>query len=421
MAELHLAVFILVADAQTAGLGVTQVGAGAHLKVLLLTGGPGLNVAGLDLQVCQIAGAALQLTHGDVHGTEQLHREVPQLIVPRLGVLGLADHDHLLLLKLVDAVHTALLNAVRALLLAEAGGVGGQRLGQFVGGNDLVDEPADHGVLAGADQIQVLALDLIHHGVHIRLAHNALHHVAVDHEGGDAVGEALGDHEVPAISQHSLVETGNVTQQVVEAGAGDTAGGVHINAVKALHNVRVIGDGEVRHLGLAEALDLYVGGIVRADGHGGVNDLGDLEHDVVDLLVQLSFQLFQSGQPLSLIGDLLLHSLGLSQLAGVLLGLTHQHADLLAQAVAVGTELVRLLNVGPALAVQLDDLIHQRQLLVLKLLLDVFLHNVGIFPDKLNVEHSSFSLIDLIEIIVMIMFTCSKSLLLIPDTAGPEA
>jgi len=183
----------------------------------------------------------------------------------------------------------------------------------------------------------------------------------------------------------------------------------------------VIGDGEVRHLGLAEALDLYVGGIVRADGHGGVNDLGDLEHDVVDLLVQLSFQLFQSGQPLSLIGDLLLHSLGLSQLAGVLLGLTHQHTDLLAQAVAVGTELVRLLNVGPALAVQLDDLIHQRQLLVLKLLLDVFLHNVGIFPDKLNVEHSSFSLIDLIEIIVMIMFTCSKSLLLIPDTAGPEA
>ncbi len=32
---------------------------------------------------------------------------------------------------------------------------------------DLVDESAHHGVLTGADQVQVLALDLVHHGVHV--------------------------------------------------------------------------------------------------------------------------------------------------------------------------------------------------------------------------------------------------------------
>jgi hypothetical protein len=130
---------------------------------------------------------------------EQLHGELPELFIPGRGFLGPADHDHLLLFELVDAVDAPLLDAVGALLLAEAGGIAGQGLGQGGLGQDLVDEAADHGVLAGADEVEVLALDLVHHGVHVRLgAHDALHHVAVDHKGRDAVGEALADHEVPA-------------------------------------------------------------------------------------------------------------------------------------------------------------------------------------------------------------------------------
>ena len=91
----------------------------------------------------------------------------------------------------MDAVDAPLLDAVGALLLAEAGGIGGEGLGQLVLGDDLVDKLADHGVLGGADKVEILPLDLIHHGVHLGLAHDALHHVAVDHEGGDAEGEAL--------------------------------------------------------------------------------------------------------------------------------------------------------------------------------------------------------------------------------------
>ena len=142
--QLGLAVLILKADAQAAGLSIAEVGAGADLKVLLLAGAPCLNIAALDLQIGQIAGAALQLAHGYLHAAEQLDGVAPHLLVPVHGVLGLADDDHLLLLKLMDTVYAALFNAVRALLLAEAGGVAGESLRELIIGDYLVDELAYH-------------------------------------------------------------------------------------------------------------------------------------------------------------------------------------------------------------------------------------------------------------------------------------
>ena len=290
----------------------------------------------------------------------------------------------------MDAVHAALLDAVGALLLAEAGRVGGEGLGQLVLGEDLVDELADHGVLGGADEVQVLALDLVHHGVHLSLGHNALHHVAVDHEGGDAEGEALVDHKVPGVGQHALVEAGNVAHQVVEAVAGHAAGRVHVDAVKGLHDLGVVGDVKVGGDGLTEALHLHVGGVVGADGHGGINDVGDLEHDVADLLGQLRLQSLQLGQTVGVGLDLGLGLLSLLELGGVLLGLAHQDAHLLGQGVALGAQVLSLSNGGTVLAVQLQHLVHQGQLLILELLLDVFLYHVGVFPDKLDIQHGLF-------------------------------
>ena len=116
----------------------------------------------------------------------------------------------------MNAVDAPLFDAVGTLFLAEAGGVRGQGLGQLFRRDDLVNEPADHGVLGGADQVRILALDLVHHGVHIGLGHDALHHVAVDHEGGNAVGKALADHEVAGVSQHCFVQPRDIAQQVVE-------------------------------------------------------------------------------------------------------------------------------------------------------------------------------------------------------------
>ena len=60
--QVGLAVLALDADVQAACLCIAQVGAGADLKVLLLTGAPCLDIAALDLQVRQVTGAAVQLT-----------------------------------------------------------------------------------------------------------------------------------------------------------------------------------------------------------------------------------------------------------------------------------------------------------------------------------------------------------------------
>ena len=274
-----------------------------------------------------------------------------------------------------------------ALLLAEAGRVAGQRQRQLGAVQRLVDKAADHAVLGRSDQVQVLALDLVHHGVHLREGHDALHHVAVDHKGRDHVGKALVDHKVAGVGQHRLVQAGDIAQQVVEAVARHAAGGVQVDAVKALHDVHMVGDGVVGHHRLAKTLHLDVMAVVGADGHAGVDHLGDLVHDLLDAGLQLILAGLQLFQPVGLGGDLLFDLLGLGGLGRVLLGLAHQRADLLGQLVAVGAQAVALADDGAVLGVQRDDLVHQRQLGVLEFLFDVLLDLVGMLPDKTDIQH----------------------------------
>ena len=120
----------------------------------------------------------------------------------------------------------------------------------------------------------------------------------MDHEGWDAVGEALADHKVPAIGQHGLVHPGDVAQQIVKPAAGHAACSVHIDAVEPLHNIRVVGYLKAGGLCLAEALHLHIAAVVLADGHGGVNDLGDDQHDLVQCGLGMFFFCLQLGHAL---------------------------------------------------------------------------------------------------------------------------
>ncbi len=245
-------------------------------------------------------------------------------------------------------------------------------------------------MLGGADQIQILALDLIHHRVHVGLAHDALDDVAVDHERRDAVDKALVDHEIARIGQHGRVQPRDVAHQIIKAVAGDAAGGVHVDAAEALHDLRVIGDRKIGHDGLAEALNLHVGAVVRADRHGGVDDVGDVQHQRADARGAVLLQLFQLLKPLGVGLHLGLDLLGLGELGRVLFRLTHQHADLLGKAVAAGAQLAGLGDGGAVLRVELQHLVHHGQLVILKLFLDVFLDDLRIFPDKLDIQHVLF-------------------------------
>ena len=179
------------------------------------------------------------------------------------------------------------------------------------------------------------------------------------------------------------MEPGDVAAQVVEPVAADLVPGrVQLDAVELLHDVRVVGDGIVGHQGLPEALDLHVLGVVLADGHGGVDDLGDHQHALADLPLELHLTLVQGGHLVSHGGDLLLGGLRLVPLA-----LAHEHADPLADHVPLVAEVVAAGHRLPILLIEGDHLVHQGELLVLKLLLDVLPDQVGVRAQQLDVDH----------------------------------
>ena len=211
--------------------------------------------------------------------------------------------------------------------------------------------------------------------------------VAVDHKRRDAVGKALVDHEIARIGQHGLVQARDIAHEVVKSVAGDAARGVEIDAVKALHDLRVVRDREIRHDGLAEALHLHVAAVVRAERHARVDDLRDGEHDLVDLGLEFLLLLFKLGQTRRLRRDLCLDGLGLFELGRVLFRLPHEHADLFRQAVALSAQIRRLVDGGAVGLVELDHFVDERELGVLKFFADVFPNEIGVFADQSNVNH----------------------------------
>ena len=289
----------------------------------------------------------------------------------------------------MDAVDAALLNAVGAFFLAEAGGVAGQGQRQLIAVKHLVDKPADHRMFRSADQIEVLALDLVHHCVHLREGHDPLHNIAVDHEGWDHIGEALADHKVARIGEHGLMQPGDIAEQVVEPVARNPACGVEVDTVEAFHDFDMVGDRIVGGCAVAEALDFNVAGIIGPNRHRRVHHLRNRVHDIPDFGLELRFASFQLLEAVGLGRDLRLDGFGFGRLRGILLGLAHQHTDLLAELVAVGAQAVGFADCGAILRIKRDDFIYKGKLLVLEFLFDVFLDKVGIFPHKTNIEHDN--------------------------------
>ena len=180
----------------------------------------------------------------------------------------------------MDPVNTPLLNAVGALLLAETRGIAGQCLRQLLLGGDGVNKFTDHGMFTGADQIQVLSLYLVHHGIHLRKTHHACDNIAADHERRHTVGKAAVDHEIPGIGDHRGVQPCNVTHEIIEPITGHPSCSVQIDSVKALHDLRMVRDLKIRNHRLAKTLHLHVLTVILANGNAGIYDIGDRHHDL---------------------------------------------------------------------------------------------------------------------------------------------
>ena len=149
----------------------------------------------------------------------------------------------------------------------------------------------------------------------------------------------------------------------------------------------MIGNIEIGDDGLAEALDLNVCAVIRADGDGRIDDVRDGQHDLMDALCILLFETFELSEPVGLRLDLRLDLFGLLKLRGVFLRLTHEHADLLGERVAACAQIACFGYGRPVLRIEVEKLIHEGKLCVLKLLLDVLFYCVGVFSYELNVEH----------------------------------
>ena len=154
----------------------------------------------------------------------------------------------------MDPVHTSLLDSVSAFFLTETRRIAGQCQRQFFFRNNLVDKLSDHRMLAGSDQIQILALDLIHHGFHLRKAHNAVHDISVDHKRRHTVGKSAVDHKVTGIRQNSGMQSRNVSHQVVKTVSGNFSCAVQINTIERFHNVCVIWNLKIRNDRIAKTL-----------------------------------------------------------------------------------------------------------------------------------------------------------------------
>ena len=117
-----------------------------------------------------------------------------------------------------------------------------------------------------------------------------------------------------------------------------------------------------------------------------IDDLRDDLHALLDLSGVFFLQLLQTRQLLGHLVDLRLGRLGF-----VLLALLHQAADLLGEHLALIAQAVGLLHGLAVLAIQLDHLVHEGELAVLKLFPDVFAHDVRRLADQIDINHDSSS------------------------------
>ena len=219
----------------------------------------------------------------------------------------------------MNSVNASFLDSVCAFFLAEAGRIACECLRKRL----LVDKAADHGMLGGSDQVEILALDLIHHGFHLGKAHNAVNDGTSDHERRNAVGKALVDHEISRIGKYCGMKSCNISLQIIETVAGNTACRVEVDACEAVHDICMIRDFEIRDKRLSETLKLDIFGIVLTDRDRRINDIRDYHHILLDDFEGLLLNLIKLCQALCIRGNLFLQGHCL-----FFLSLGHHCADL---------------------------------------------------------------------------------------------
>ena len=170
-------------------------------------------------------------------------------------------------------------------------------------------------MLRCAYKVEILTLNLIHHGVHFLKAHNAGYNLASDHVRRNAVGEALVNHKIACIGKNCGMQACNIAHKVIKALARNPAGGILINSVEKLHNVGMVGNFKIGVRLLTELLNLHIFAVVLTHRHARVHYIRYFHLYFGNLFLQLVLFFFKGFKLLCLLVYKALHFFRLVALA----------------------------------------------------------------------------------------------------------
>ncbi|CAL2067135.1 protein of unknown function [Streptomyces murinus] len=365
-------------DGQAPGLELGAVRGRGQLAVLALRRDPRLAV--------ELAGGrGAEVTGGDVdHAERQLQRGQP-LLLPRqqalvlgLGVRGVDVREHLDLVELVHAEDAPGVLAVRTGLAAEAGREARVPQRQLVGVEDLVHVVRRERHLGGADQVEVVLVEVVDVLRGLAEEAGAGHRLRADQRRGQHRSEAgrggLGHRRV----HQGQLQQGADTGEEVEAGAGDLGAALDVDRAEQLPEFQMVlgfkalgtevADGAVRLQG-DEVL-------LAADGDVGVDEVAEPEQQLMGLGVgRVALGVGGLDVGLELLGPL--EQLGL--LVGGGLG------DQLAELLLLGTQFVEADAGRPAPLVGGQEGVDERDILSTSTLGRA--HTVGVLTEQAKVNH----------------------------------
>ena len=290
------------------------------------------------------------------------------------GVLRLAVGEHLHLVELVDAEDAAGVLAVGAGLAAEAGRPAGVAHGAVGQVDDLVGVVAGQRDLGGADQVQVVFLQVVDL-VGVRAEEAGAGH-------GLGADEHRGDHQLEAVLRRLLrgkVEQAELQHRAgageeVEARSGDLRAAFHVDQAERFAQVQVVLRLEVELGDLADVLEDHV--VVLAAGGRPGDDVAELHLQLVH--GGLGLALFVFG-----VLDAAGEGLGLFQQGGALL--LGGRADLLAEALVLGAQRIGGGDgVAPA-RIGVEQLVDEGRVLAAGALR--FADDVGVVAEEFQIDH----------------------------------
>ncbi len=161
-----------------------------------------------------------------------------------------------------------------------------------------------------SDQIQILAFDLVHHGIHLGKAHYAGNNIASDHKWRYAVCKSSVNHKIPGIAYYRRVKSCNITHKIIETVSRNTSCCIQVNTVEAFHDIRMIGYLKIGNHRLAVLCYLNVFRIILSYRNTGINDIRDRVHNLLYLFGNRSFRSFKLGKACSILCNLCLNLLG---------------------------------------------------------------------------------------------------------------